>query len=98
MVEVIRDGLLFCECCLFAAVNGDACHCGVSAEEEQRGAAAHDLRVTAGLSDLGTIGHVVPDFDSDTGDGIDEFSWRSCDCCNTRLGGSRHRFAVLGAS
>ena len=32
--------------------------------------------------------------DSETGEGIDEFSWRSCDGCGSRLGGSRHRLAI----
>lgn len=26
----------------------------------------------------------------------DEFSWRPCDCCGSKLGGSRHRCAILG--
>jgi hypothetical protein len=29
--------------------------------------------------------------DSDTGEGIDEFSWSSCDGCGSSLGGSRYR-------
>jgi len=32
--------------------------------------------------------------DSESGEGIDEFSWRFCDGCGSRLGGSRHRLAV----
>lgn len=27
--------------------------------------------------------------------GYDEFSWSSCDCCGSTLGGSRHRMAQL---
>lgn len=56
-----------------------------------------DLRlreIDAGLAKLGP--NLVPDFDSETGDGINEFSWRGCDCCGSTLGGGRHRFAVLG--
>ena len=29
--------------------------------------------------------------DSETGEGIDEFSWSSCDGCRSHLGGSRYR-------
>jgi len=25
----------------------------------------------------------------------DEFSWRPCECCGSRLGGSRHALAIL---
>jgi hypothetical protein len=25
-----------------------------------------------------------------------EFSWRSCHCCNSKLGGSRHRCVLIG--
>lgn len=50
--------------------------------------------ITKGLEALGP--HLVPNFDSEAGTGYDEFSWRMCDCCNSRLGGSRHEFAVLG--
>lgn len=33
--------------------------------------------------------------DSETGEGIDEFSWRSCDGCGSLLGGSRYRLALF---
>jgi hypothetical protein len=32
--------------------------------------------------------------DSETGEGIDEFSWRSCQGCGSTLGGGRHRLAA----
>jgi hypothetical protein len=32
--------------------------------------------------------------DSETENGIAEFSWTSCDGCGSRLGGSRYRLAV----
>ena len=35
--------------------------------------------------------------DSETGVGIDEFSWSSCGGCGSTLGGSRHRLAVFEA-
>lgn len=30
--------------------------------------------------------------------GVKEFSWRSCDCCDSGLGGSRHRYALFPAT
>jgi hypothetical protein len=33
--------------------------------------------------------------DSDSGEGIDEFSWSSCDGCGSTLGGSRYRLAMF---
>ncbi len=33
--------------------------------------------------------------DSETGEGMDEFSWRSCDGCGSTLGGARYRLAVF---
>lgn len=29
------------------------------------------------------------------GDGDSEFSWSACECCGSKLGGSRHALAVL---
>lgn len=77
-----------CECCMLAAVNGDSCQC-----EE------HDADVTRGLDRLSKdFGWLSANWDSETGEGIKEFSWRGCDCCDTNRnkGGSLHRFAVLG--
>lgn len=51
-------------------------------------------QITAGLERLGA--NLVPNHDSETGKGIDEFSRSPCACCGTRLGGSRHEFAILG--
>ena len=83
-MQVVRDDIWLCCDCMFAAVNGDA-----PESEEQ------DKATTAGLERLGR--HLVPDFQGEWEDGHVEFTWRSCECCNSRLGGSRWRFAVLGA-
>lgn len=80
---VVRDGLWLCPCCTLGAVNGESCECHDD----------HDKRVTRGLASFGP--HLVPDFDSETGEGHHEFSSRPCDCCGS-LAGERHRFAVLG--
>lgn len=29
-------------------------------------------------------------------DADDEFSWHQCECCGSRLGGSRHEIIILG--
>lgn len=83
-MKVERDGLWFCETCLFVAIYG-----GVDSATPEQLAASEK-----GLAEFGP--NVVPDFDSETGDGIREFSWAGCDCCESELGGSLHRFAVLG--
>jgi hypothetical protein len=58
----------------------------------RRGRAKHPI--VAGLTRLGP--HLVPDYDSETGDGIEEFAHKTCACCGSRLAGGYHRFAVLG--
>jgi hypothetical protein len=47
-----------------------------------------------GLEKLGP--HLVPDFDSETGEGLMEFSGAPCKACGTHLAGYRARFAILG--
>lgn len=83
----VRDDLWLCVDCLMVACNGD--ESGIDSE-------ARRAAVAAGLERLGT--HLVPDFDSDTGEGIEEFSRRGCDCCGSRLAGGMHRAAPHGAS
>ena len=85
-MEIGRDGVWLCVDCTIVAVNGDTS--GIDTDERV-------LDVTAGLDRLGS--HLVPDFDSDTEDGILSFSWRDCDSCHYGLGGERHRFATLQA-
>lgn len=54
-----------------------------------------DMVIEAALEAIG--GHMYPDTNSETGDGIDEFSWRPCRCCHSKLGGARYRMIVLDA-
>lgn len=84
-MKVIRDDLWLCVDCLFAAVNGDL---PTDSTPEQ------DAAIKAGLDALGP--HLVIGFDSDTGDGIEEFGTMGCDCCDSPLAGEMHRFAILG--
>lgn len=39
-------------------------------------------------------GYLAANWDSETGEGINEFSWSTCDCCRSRLGGERHRYTL----
>lgn len=84
-MQVIRDDIWLCQDCLFCAVNDD-----VTAIED----GARVIVVEAGVAALGP--NLVTAFDSETDDGIKEYSRLPCDCCATRLHGSRWRFAVLG--
>lgn len=82
-MKVIQDDLWLCQDCTFVACNGS------------RGIELQDPEATLkGLASLGP--HLVPDFDSETGDGLEEFSRRGCDACKTRLHGYHARFAILG--
>lgn len=83
-MRILFDDIALCEDCTILAVNDDAS--GLTEERE-----AH---CRAGLAKLGP--HLVSNFNSENGEGYQEFSMRVCDACKTRLGGSRHRFAILG--
>lgn len=89
---VVRDDLWLCVDCLTVAVNGDASGLDFSYDEEEAAAKLRDIE--EGLEALGP--HLVPDFDSETGDGHEEFANMGCDCCGSQLAGEMHRFAVLG--
>lgn len=84
-MEIVNDGLMLCADCLMVACNGDT-----SGIEDE----AREKEVVEGVAALGP--HLVPSFDSETGEGISEFSRCSCDACGTHLAGSRHSFAILG--
>lgn len=84
-MRVIRDGIQLCQDCMIMACNGDAT--GIDSDERL-------AEVIAGLERLGP--NLVPSFDSETGEGYDEFSSSQCGCCESKLAGSRHDFAILG--
>lgn len=84
-MKVIADDLWLCTDCLMCAVNGDTS--GIESAKREK-------EVIKAVEEMGP--HLVPDFDSETGEGMEEFSWRECDCCGSSLGGSRHRFSILG--
>lgn len=84
-MKVIQDDLWICTTCLIPVVNGDLS--GLSDDEAKE--------VEMGMNSLPE--HFVPDFDSETGEGIVAFSDSyTCECCGTSLAGEWHRFAVLG--
>ena len=82
-MRIAIDGLMLCDDCLLCACNGDTS--GVPDERVDA--------VERGVAELGP--HLVPNFDSETGRGIHEFSRSQCDACGERGHGSRHEFAVL---
>jgi hypothetical protein len=90
-MRITHDDLRFCEDCTIVACNGDYSGIeyshGVGTEETD----ARCAEIDGGLAKLGP--HVVPNFDDESGTW--EFSSAPCDCCGTRLAGSRHRFAIL---
>jgi len=83
-MQVIRDNLYLCSDCTVVACNGSH---GADIEPEQL------QRTETGLANLG---NVVPDFDSETEDGLLTFSSIPCSVCGSHLAGYRARFAVLG--
>ena len=91
-MRVIEDDLWLCVDCLFAAVNDD--YTGLDYYYREPEASQREQRIREGLTKLGA--HLVLDFDSETNEGIDEFSSVGCDCCGTSLAGTMHRFAILG--
>jgi hypothetical protein len=91
-MRVIQDDLWLCTDCLFVAVNGD--YSGLDYYYTPEESAKKRAAIDTGLSKLGT--NLSSDFDSETGEGINEFSNTPCACCGAGLAGSRHRFAILG--
>lgn len=82
-MRVVRDGIQLCTDCMILAVNGD--ESGLTAERAET--------CYAGLEKLGP--HLVPAFDSEAQEGISEFTYYPCECCGSKLGGTRYDFAVL---
>lgn len=84
-MRVVNDAIWVCADCLLCLCNGDT-----SGIDSDRRAAA----VEEACADMGP--HIVPNYDSETGAGMDEFSCFACECCDSPLAGSRHRMALLG--
>jgi len=83
-MRIVQDSLWFCTDCTAVECNGVE---GLDITPEQ-------LKDTlAGLKELGM--HLAPNFDSETGEGIEDWSTDPCDACHSELAGYRARFALL---
>jgi hypothetical protein len=96
-MKIKHDGIDLCGDCTVVACNGDYTIFdgqmngrGPEAEAERN---ARIAEVDAGFERLGP--NLVPNFNSESGRGIKEFTWRKCDCCGAGAG-SRYEFAILG--
>lgn len=78
-VEVRRE--MVCSDCLFYVANGDLPHDSTP---------ERDAEIEEGITAMGGLRVCAGDSDKD-----DEFSWRRCPGCGSRLGGSRHEVVVL---
>jgi hypothetical protein len=86
-MKIIQDNLVLCSDCMLLAETGDYSFYSANAPKRVE-------EIKSGLDRLGR--NLVCNFDSETGDGVNEFSSRTCDCCNSNLAGTRYRYAVLG--
>ena len=87
-METLIDNLTFCTDCTQAAVNDD--YTGLDYHYNEQEAEQRQAEIMAGLSRLGSLGYVYH-----AGLDSDEFSSRPCDCCGSRLAGSRDYFIIL---
>lgn len=81
-MKVKADNIWLCSDCTQVACNGTH---GVELLNPEA--------TTQGLAKLGP--YLVPNFNSETGDGIRNFSNRICESCGTSLAGYRAKFATL---
>jgi hypothetical protein len=84
-VEILDEALWFCDDCMFVHANG---------EYPTDSTPERDAEIDAGFAKFAPH-RVAMNDSSETGEGRDCFSWRACECCGSRLGGSRTRFALL---
>lgn len=76
------DDYWLCVDCMFYAVNDDL---PPDSNDER------DMEILNGVHSLGP--HLTPDFGD--GEGEDDFSWKPCEACGSKLGGSRFRFTII---
>lgn len=93
-MKTIADDLWMCCDCLPIVVNGDA----TTLDYHYTPLEAAQRLIDIGRGIEGQGGHIVEDFDSETGEGIEEFSRRDCDICGCDLAGTRYRYALLEAA
>ena len=90
-MQIDQDNLWFCPDCMIAAVNDD--YTGLDYHYNEPEATQRMEAIKTGLAELGP--HLVPHFDTETGEGHYSFSHIGCDCCNSQLAGEFYRFATL---
>lgn len=86
MATVTHDDLWLCEHCHMAASGED-----VTILDQNQAKATED-----GLARFAQLGHLVPDSDSNTGNGSDVLTTTRCACCKVRGQGLFNRYAILG--
>jgi hypothetical protein len=84
MATLIDDDRWLCVDCTMFHANGDLPECGERAAE------------VVGAFEATAPNHWVLNDGPEDGGGEIEFSWLPCDCCRSRLGGTRVRFALFG--
>ena len=83
----VQDDLFVCTDCLIVIANADYTALAMHPETEDK----RTEEINAGLDRLAEIGHVVcGDHERD-----EEFSTRSCECCESDLYGARHHCVLL---
>lgn len=88
MTVYIYD-LWLCMDCMPVAVNGDYSGLDYYYQEPELTERREQIRVG-----LACLPNLVPDYDSETGDGV-KFSSAGCDCCESELANTMYRFATL---
>jgi hypothetical protein len=73
-MQIVKDNLLLCDDCTIAACNGD--FSGLDFHYDEPTASKRRAEIETGLETLGA--GLVPSFDSETNDGIEEFSNVPC--------------------
>lgn len=86
-IEIVSD-LWICVDCLFFHANGDL--------PDDAAASAAVLAGTERETAAGGRWSLDGPRDGEAeGSDVNDFSWRACACCGSKLGGSRHRAAVV---
>jgi len=84
MAHIVDDEIYCCTDCLMIIANDDAS--GMDEETE--------ARCRTGIDAMHKRGYWLICNNQDPGN-ESEFSWSACEICGSRLGGNRHRLALL---
>jgi hypothetical protein len=83
-MRISKDNIYLCSDCTMIACNGPS---GIDVSPRNLDALVQSVQ------ELGP--YLVPNFDSESEDGIQTYSCIPCAACHTQLGGYRLRFAIL---